>query len=208
MWKGSARVVVLCLAGAGAASAQVAQPVDVLQLPEQELERMIYRRADSLRAGRVQQAASATAPARQLGGHSPNAKIRLSTRQLQTLAQAAAQAFGIPRHLAFALIQVESNWNPRAVSSKGAVGLTQVLPSTARGLQIDCDLFDPECNLRAGFAYLRAMLDIFNDPRRALAAYNAGPGVFSKRYSPQTRTEIESYVRAVVATANRLHRTL
>ena len=69
---------------------------------------------------------------------------------------------------------------------------------------VTCDLYHPPCNLRAGFSYLRAMLNLFKDPRLAVAAYNAGPGVFSKRYSATTRKDIEGYVRLVIGTANRL----
>ncbi|MBI4264597.1 MAG: lytic transglycosylase domain-containing protein [Acidobacteria bacterium] len=110
----------------------------------------------------------------------------------------------MPAHLALALISVESGWKPRAVSPKGAIGLTQVMPATAKGMNVTCDLFEPPCNLHTGLTYLRRMLDQFKDPRLALAAYIGGPGVFSKRYSEATRQEIESYVRNVIVTANQL----
>lgn len=81
--------------------------------------------------------------------------------------------------LAFRLIRVESGFRRNAVSSKGAIGYTQVLPSTARWLDPTvsrADLFDPETNLHIGFRYLRYLLDEYRgDVRLALLAYNRGP---------------------------------
>jgi soluble lytic murein transglycosylase-like protein len=87
---------------------------------------------------------------------------------------------GVDPGLAFSLVRVESGFTRRAVSSAGAVGLTQVMPSTAFWLQpgiSHSDLFDPATNLRLGFRYLRMMLDHYNgDMHLALLAYNRGPG--------------------------------
>ena len=91
-----------------------------------------------------------------------------------------AIAEGIDPRLAFGLVSVESDFTRRAISSKGAVGLTQVMPSTAfwlqPGLDYD-DLFEPDTNLRLGFRYLRMLLTQYRgDLRLALLAYNRGPG--------------------------------
>ncbi len=92
----------------------------------------------------------------------------------------AARAEGIDAALAFSLVRVESEFRHRAVSSVGAVGLTQVMPATAQILQPGIDrmqLFDRETNLRLGFRYLNDMLRVYEgDLRLALLAYNRGPG--------------------------------
>ena len=74
-----------------------------------------------------------------------------------------------------AVIQAESNYNPDAVSQNGAVGLMQILPSTARAMGVN-DARDPQKNITAGVKYLKMLLTMFNDDERlALAAYNCGP---------------------------------
>jgi soluble lytic murein transglycosylase-like protein len=87
---------------------------------------------------------------------------------------------GVDPRLAFSLVRVESGFSRGAVSSAGAVGLTQVMPTTAFELQPDLrypDLFERGTNLRLGFRYLRKMLRQFNgDLHLALLAYNRGPG--------------------------------
>jgi len=87
---------------------------------------------------------------------------------------------GVDPDLAFRLVKVESNFTPRAKSRVGAIGLTQVLPSTARlyepGLTVE-QLYDRDTNLRVGFRYLRDLLERYdNNLERALLAYNRGPG--------------------------------
>jgi soluble lytic murein transglycosylase-like protein len=90
-----------------------------------------------------------------------------------------ALAEGIDTHLAFGLVAVESEFNRHAVSPVGAVGLTQLMPSTARylrpGLERE-DLFDRDTNLRLGFRFLRTLIDKYNgNVELALLAYNRGP---------------------------------
>lgn len=86
----------------------------------------------------------------------------------------AAERHGLSPRLLAAVISVESNFDPRAVSAKGARGLMQLLPSTARLLGV-ADVFDHRQNIEAGARHLRALLDRFaGDPSLALAAYNAG----------------------------------
>jgi soluble lytic murein transglycosylase-like protein len=86
---------------------------------------------------------------------------------------------GLTPDVAFPLVELESRFNPRARSAAGAVGLTQVLPTTARlyepGLTLE-QLYDRDTNLRLGFRYLRDLLDRYDgDHERALLAYNRGP---------------------------------
>lgn len=92
-----------------------------------------------------------------------------------------SREFGIPYKLAFNLIRTESGFKPCIVSWAGAVGLTQVMPATARYLDHDItsreQLCDPDINLRLGFTYLTRMIDRFDqDTALALSAYNGGPG--------------------------------
>lgn len=92
----------------------------------------------------------------------------------------AALEEGIDPDLAFRLVRVESQFKERAVSSAGALGLTQLMPATADALQPGItqeEIFDPETNLRLGFRYLRWLLKVYDgDLSDALHAYNRGPG--------------------------------
>ena len=86
----------------------------------------------------------------------------------------AARLHDVDPELIHAIIDVESGYNPKAVSLQGARGLMQVMPGTARRYGVT-NIHHPECNIRAGAAYLRNLLDLFgNDVSLALAAYNAG----------------------------------
>ncbi len=77
--------------------------------------------------------------------------------------------------LVWAMIEVESSWRKDVVSNKGAQGLMQLMPGTAKDVDV-ADPFNPEQNIRGGTRYMRFLLDIFNDEDKALAAYNTGPG--------------------------------
>jgi len=113
---------------------------------------------------------------------------------------AAAQRYGIAPPLLKAVMAVESNFDPRAISEKGATGLMQLMPATARDMYVD-DLFDPAQNIDGGARYLRSLQDQFGgDLEKVLAAYNAGPEAVRRAGGaiPRIR-ETQSYVRRVLA---------
>ena len=118
--------------------------------------------------------------------------------QYQDLIVGHATMNNVRPDLVRAVIQVESGFNPRAVSPKGALGLMQLMPATARSLRVR-NAFDPEENIRGGVAYLRQLLDRYNgDEALALAAYNAGPGAVDRhgQHVPPYR-ETQSYVSRI-----------
>jgi soluble lytic murein transglycosylase-like protein len=112
------------------------------------------------------------------------------------VAKAAAAKHGIPEDLFLRLIQQESGWNPGAVSHKGASGLAQLMPATARKLGVDID--DPTENIEGGARYLKMMYDKFGSWRLALAAYNAGPGAVEKHGGVPPYAETQNYVKAIL----------
>jgi soluble lytic murein transglycosylase-like protein len=111
-------------------------------------------------------------------------------------AKEAARRHGVPEELFLRLVQQESGWNPNAVSSKGATGLAQLMPETARRLGVNAA--DPVDNLDGGARYLRMMYDRFGDWRLALAAYNAGPEAVEKHGGVPPFAETKGYVRAIL----------
>src|SRR5688500_505606 len=116
----------------------------------------------------------------------------------EELVQEHSQRQSLRPELVRAVIQVESGFNPRATSPKGAMGLMQLMPATARELGV-VNAYDPAENIRGGTTYLRRLLDRYDgDERLALAAYNAGAGAvdrYGRNVPPYQETR--DYVRRI-----------
>jgi soluble lytic murein transglycosylase-like protein len=112
------------------------------------------------------------------------------------IAQAAAR-HNVDPNLVRAVVKVESNFNPNAVSRKGAMGLMQLIPSTARQLKVT-NPFDPEQNVDAGVRHLKQLLESYGgDVRLTLAAYNAGAGAVARSSGVPRYSETQNYVRRI-----------
>ena len=111
------------------------------------------------------------------------------------MARSAARLHGVPEELFARLVQQESGWNPRAKSHKGAMGLAQLMPGTARALGVDA--WDPMQNLEGGARYLARQYQEFGSWRLALAAYNAGPQAVKKHGGVPPFRETKNYVRII-----------
>lgn len=113
-----------------------------------------------------------------------------------SMAREAARRNRIPEDLFLRLVQQESGWNPKARSHKGARGLAQLMPATARLLRVNPD--DPRQNLDGGARYLRMQFDTFRSWKLALAAYNAGPAAVEKHGGVPPYRETRNYVKAIL----------
>ncbi|WP_410348011.1 lytic transglycosylase domain-containing protein [Yoonia sp.] len=111
------------------------------------------------------------------------------------LAQSAAGKHGVPVGLFLRLVEQESGWNVSARSIKGALGLAQLMPGTARALGVDP--LDPVQNLDGGARYLRAQYEAFGSWPLALAAYNAGPGAVTRYDGVPPYAETRNYVQVI-----------
>jgi soluble lytic murein transglycosylase-like protein len=120
---------------------------------------------------------------------------------VETVIERLGAELDLPAALIHSVVAAESAYNPSAVSPKGAVGLMQLMPDTARELQVT-DALDPVQNLRGGTAYLKQLLDRYDGQRdqlvRALAAYNAGPGKVDRYGGLPPYSETRLFVGRVI----------
>ncbi len=113
-----------------------------------------------------------------------------------SMARRMAQRHQIPEALFLRLIHQESRWNPNAVSPKGAIGLAQLMPDTARGLGVNPH--EPSQNLEGGARYLSTQYKRFRSWSLALAAYNAGPQAVERYGGIPPYQETQNYVRIIM----------
>jgi soluble lytic murein transglycosylase-like protein len=122
---------------------------------------------------------------------------QVNRSQSEGWVQQYASHYGVPAELVAALIDVESHWNPHAVSSKGALGLMQLTPATARRFGA-FQSFDPEQNIAAGTRYVtKLMWEFHGDLRLVAAAYYAGDRLVGKRQLDYSNPDVIAYVESV-----------
>ena len=136
---------------------------------------------------------------------SANAKIAAANFQgraatpadIDSAIEQAAARHNVDPNLVRAVVKVESNFNPNAVSRKGAMGLMQLMPSTAKELRVK-NPFDPEQNVDAGVRHLKQLLESYGgDVKLTLAAYNAGAGAVARSSGVPHYAETQNYVRRI-----------
>lgn len=135
---------------------------------------------------------------REMTKKAPLTVSRYSSNVYDEMITEASRRHGISFPLLKAVIKVESDFNPKAVSRAGALGLMQIMPQNAKAFGMR-DPFDPRENILAGTQYFRELLEQFNGKLQlALAAYNAGPGVVARYNSIPPIKETEDYVERVM----------
>lgn len=123
----------------------------------------------------------------------PPAAATRAGESVREIVEREARANDVDPLLVHSLVQVESNYNPYAISPKGAEGVMQLIPSTARRLGVK-NPFDAEENIRAGVRHLKQLQERFKDDRLALAAYNAGEGAVQRYGWIPPYPETQNYV--------------
>lgn len=120
-----------------------------------------------------------------------------SQQDIDAAIDEAATRHKVDPNLVRSVVKVESNFNPNALSRKGAMGLMQLMPATARSLNVS-NPFDPQQNIDAGVRHLKALLESYGgDVRLSLAAYNAGSGAVARSAGVPRFAETQNYVRRI-----------
>ncbi len=126
----------------------------------------------------------------------PLPKMPLASERIREIIEEKSKLHGLDPLLVHSVIRAESNYNPYAISPKGAEGLMQLIPATARQYGVR-NSFDPEQNIEGGIRYLKYLQSLFSDERLVLAAYNAGEGAVAKYGWIPPYAETQDYVYKV-----------
>jgi len=160
--------------------------------------------------GAVKQIGSRATPARARSGSSSSTAyvkaILLAPTAYREHVRRAADKYGLSEELLQAVMAVESGFRPGAISEKGAMGLMQLMPGTARDMYVR-DVWSPEENIDGGARYLRTLANKYDgDLMKTLAAYNAGPEAVKRAGGVPSYPETQEYVKRVIDLYGKLKR--
>ncbi|MFD1196213.1 lytic transglycosylase domain-containing protein [Seohaeicola saemankumensis] len=193
MYKTIAGAMIVALGLAGSAQADVLSTQSRVKLFASQTRVLDNRASQQYNSSVRLQPPSVNTPTK--WGAGPSFEGRYTGPYL-AMARDAARRHGVPEDLFLKLVQQESGFNPKARSNKGALGLAQLMPETARLLRVDPT--DPYQNLDGGARYLMQQYRAFGNWRLALAAYNAGPGAVQKHGGVPPFRETQNYVKVIL----------
>jgi hypothetical protein len=151
----------------------------------------------------LRQRSATTSSIRQNAGYksSPKSLANYRSRNIHQTIEQAAQKYGVAPELVHSIVKAESNYQANAVSSAGAIGLMQLMPDTAKEMGVT-NPYDVKQNIEGGTKYLKKMLETFDgDLKKALQAYNAGPGTVMRYNGEVPYPETKAYVKRVMTLA-------
>lgn len=195
--------MLVCIAIASSALAVTAAPPEPRANAASAVSSRTFVRADD-RSGRLVRTVAVTpreirpveVASRELPATPAATKSRRDLEPVRKIIADTAKTHDVDPLLVESMIGVESNFDPKAVSHKGAMGLMQLIPATARRFGVR-DPYDAQQNIEGGVKYLRYLQDLYKDNRLALAAYNAGEGAVAKYGWIPPYAETQNYVYEV-----------